>query len=324
MLNRDTIQKWMIEDGGNILFDPQNPDTFTGYVTFTKERAELALENNTHNRNLNPNRIIILEEAIRNGWWDENVSKINFEKDGTLSDGQTRLTACAKTGLPVRTLVSWGVDSDAQRKTDRRGARLFSDDLSIEGFKNAHNRASLTRNSYLRNNGHDLTELLGSGHNLTRINDVALFYYHQDNLEEINKEVKLVERIRASIRDLRIPSRVISVLAVEFAKVNENDADSFWKRLHDGIAVSDGDPVFLLRKRLVENSRSKMSRLPVLATAALIIKAWNCFEKGEYIKVLSYRPGGERPEPFPEIFDPYVLEKPTDASDNLPSIHDKD
>jgi hypothetical protein len=33
----------------------------------------------------------------------------------------------------------------------------------------------------------------------------------------------------------------------------------------------------------------------------LIVKAWNAYRAGEPVKVLKYRAGGDKPEPFPEL-----------------------
>ena len=304
MLDKNTIKRWMLEDGGKILFDPQNPGVFSGYVTFTRERAEMALENNTHNRGISTMNVNILIDSIKAGYWDDSVSKICFADDGSLSDGQHRLVACIKCGIPIRALVTWGVSCTAQNVIDRRGTRKLKDDMEIAGYKNVKALAGLTRLSYFKEKGVDVKTLVAYGRS-TAIADVVLFNYFLAHQDQIIEEQRLAESIRRRVKDLSIPAEVLNILSVEFDKINKLDAETFWSRLSAGYADYEGDPIFLLRKRLVENTKSTTNKIPKIVMAALIIKAWNFYEKGESIKNLSYRSGGSSPEAFPEIYNPY-------------------
>ena len=304
MLDKDTIMKWMIEDGGNILFDPKNPQIFNGYVTFTKESAEMALENNTKNRSLNRDRVFAAAEALVGGWWDANVSKINFASDGTLSDGQHRLTAAAETDIPMRVLVTWGVTKNAQRVTDRRGSRILADDLVIDGYNDARTLAALSRLSYARAKGVSLRDMMLQGRCTTKYPDVAVYYYFKGNEERIIREKSIANSVRRQVKALGIRRSIINVLAVEFDKISPDDAASFWTRLKTGGEGYDGDPINLLHNRLMKNALSNSARIPTVVMAALIIKAWNAYEKGEAVRSLRYYAGGDKPEEFPEIYDP--------------------
>ena len=134
MVDQTILKRWMLENNGSVLYDAMYDGVFNGYVTFTPERAKSALENNTKNRKLGLNKQIPpLIEAIENGLWDDNVSKINFDEECVLSDGQNRLEACVRSGNTIRTLVTVGVSKTAQSNTDRRGARTLQDDLTIHG-----------------------------------------------------------------------------------------------------------------------------------------------------------------------------------------------
>lgn len=309
MLDKNTLKKWMLEDNGRILYDPVHPGIFSGYVTFTPERASLALENNTHNRPLGVRKQLPpICESIKEGYWNDNVSKINFAKDGTLSDGQHRLEGACRTGMAIRCLVTWGVDKNAQSLVDRRGNRTLADDIAMDGGKSAHNLAAITRVLYLRSLGHSPKILLNKGTQATFIPDVIYYDYYLKNKEEIVEKTKLVNRAYNSVRDLQIPGNIMNVLVIEFDSVSPSDAKVFWERLSTGLAFWENDPVVALRKKLSDNARANVNKIPNAIISALIIKAWNCFERGEQVKLLKYTAGGANPEPFPEIYNPYLTD----------------
>ena len=310
MLDKVTLQEWMSEDNGYVLHDPLHKGVFTGYVNFTPERAKCALENNTHNRTLGVKRQLPgLMEAMQTGLWNDNVSKINFSSSGELSDGQHRLEACVRSQIPFRTLVTWGVTREAQLVTDRRGARKLADDFSIDGFKDSKNLAAIARILYARDKGFEVNALINrNGETGIYSSDIVVYYYFLNNEEYVVKMQKLVSRVFSQLRDLQINKSVLNVLAIEFSEISEEDAQAFWDRLRNGITTKEDDPIILLRRRLCDNARNKTNKMPKVVEAALIIKAWNFYMRGESVKQLMYRVGGANPEPFPEIYNPYKEE----------------
>lgn len=308
MVTREQIMGWMVEDGGSVLYDTKNPGVFTGYVTFTPDRAKSALENNTHNRKMGTGKQFpILKNVMQNGLWDANVSKINFEADGTLSDGQNRLYTGMHSQTTFRCLVTWGIDRTAQLVTDRRGARVLSDDLHIAGVKSANRVSAITKVYYFREEkGYEVKTIINKGSVLVSAPDTVLFRYFFDNAEKIKAGQLLVDRVMDSVRDLKISASTMNVLVIEFDKISTHDAAVFWDRLSTGITPAENDPVIMLRKRLSENARAGANKMPRPVEAALIIKAWNFYMSGETPKLLKYTAGGANPEPFPEIYNPYI------------------
>ncbi len=228
----------------------------------------------------------------------------------TLSDGQHRTLAVKETGVPIRTMITWGVDGSAQLVTDRRGSRSLKDDLDISGFKNTSNVAAIARILYLLDTrGFTPYAVINSGAATSSVSDVVLFEYFKSKSETIIDLNKLVSRVRDSVRDLSISSKVLNVLVIEFQKVNETDAQEFWHRLSNGITQIYNDPIIVLRKRLSDNAKSKINRLSPTVEAALIIKTWNYYMRGETVGTLKFSCGGAKPEKFPEIYNPYVIEE---------------
>lgn len=304
VITKTMMKQWMLENNGPIIYDPLHPWIFTGYVTWTPERCESALDNNTENRDIQRKRQLPgIKAALENGLWDDNVSKINFTKDGTLSDGQHRIVAGAETGIAFRSLVTWGVEREAQLVTDRRGSRTLANDFQIKKYPNAKKLAAVTRVLYQLDNGATPKQIASQGGERT-LPDVMLYNYYNQNAEYITKKERLVAKVYNSVRDLGINRGNINLLVSVFDDIDPDDADCFWGKLSSGVASSDDDPVVALRKRLSDNAHSKTSKIPKVVEAALIIKAWNLFERGETTKLLKYTAGGANPEPFPSIYNP--------------------
>lgn len=309
-LTKDTLRKWMLENGGNILYDPIHPGVFTGYITITEERASAMLAANVKNRKMGVSKQIPqLRKEIASGNWNDNVSKINFTKDTVLSDGQNRLFSVVAEHKPIRCLVTWGVDDDAQLVTDRRGTRTLADDLQIAGVKSAKEVSTVGRLYFLRAKGLSTYSVLNSGGaSTTQFPDQEIYRYIMSNLDKITALQRRAGSIYASLRELAVQSRNVQLLSIEFDEISEEDATAFWNSLSKGINLNDRNPIYLLRSRLLKAKTSNGEKLDARYQAALIIKAWNFYMKGETPGVLKYTQGGANPEPFPEIYNPYEMD----------------
>lgn len=303
MITKETIQRWMREDCGGILVDPLHPEVFSGYVRFTPERSAFCLEANERNRQITERSMRVLKEVMRDGYWDDNASNIRFDKDGILSDGQHRLKAGIETNTTFRCMVTWGVKRTAQQVIDRRGGRKLSDDISIEGFKNARRMAAIARIYYLKDNGVTVKDILQKGGKYDAP-DVKLYEFFCGRCDEIKSAERTADNVYSAVHGLGINRAVVNILSIAFNEISPEDAKAFWSKLHDGITEFEDDPIMLLRERLIRNSMSKTNKVPKVVMAALVIKAWNFYMRGETVKQLKYTSGGANPEPFPDIYDP--------------------
>lgn len=78
-------------------------------VLITPEMAEEFLKHNTRNRNIRLPYVEELATYMRQGKWDVTHQGIGFYEDGTLFDGQHRLHAIIKAGVPVKMMVTYGI-----------------------------------------------------------------------------------------------------------------------------------------------------------------------------------------------------------------------
>lgn len=103
--------------------------------TFTEVTPELAakwLNENTNNRRIRRAFVNELVKKIQNNQWVENTpDHIAFYDDGTLANGQHRLTAIAEAGVPVYTKIEYNIPRDAAICIDAGKKRTFSDNVQI-------------------------------------------------------------------------------------------------------------------------------------------------------------------------------------------------
>src|SRR5260370_32986795 len=98
--------------------------------TITPPIAEgLLLDYNSGNRPKKPKAIARYAEDMAAQRWSVTGDTIKFSK--RLRDGQNRLAACVRSGVPFRTYIVFGIDDDAFDRMDQGRNRSGSDILAI-------------------------------------------------------------------------------------------------------------------------------------------------------------------------------------------------
>jgi len=96
---------------------------------------------------------------------------------------------------------------------------------------------------------------------------------------------------------------VVGATAIyEFSRIDRDEALAFHDALVSGAGLTEGSPLLSLRRQMtkVAAGRYNTDRFDDLA---ITIKAWNAWLLGQQAKLLVYRRGGARPEPFPQPVD---------------------
>lgn len=110
----------------------------TTLETITPEIAEKYLEKNITNRNVRESWVTELSNAIKRGRFRLTHQGIGFDVKGKLIDGQHRLLAVVKAGLPVQLYVTRGLDEAVREVCDIQAKRSAGDILRLAGY-NFHN-----------------------------------------------------------------------------------------------------------------------------------------------------------------------------------------
>lgn len=111
----------------------ERKDMETKVVTITPDEARKFLANNPSNRHISENEVAKLAADMKEGRWMITHQGIAISKTGRLLDGQHRLTAVIKAGIPVRMMVTFNVDEDAVEAIDRGRRRSIADVFTFEG-----------------------------------------------------------------------------------------------------------------------------------------------------------------------------------------------
>lgn len=106
----------------------------TEVMNITPEMAERWLELNLNNRVRSPERENAYARAMLSGNWTLTHQGIAFRDDGTLLDGQTRLHAIVKAGIPVKMNVTFGVEcANKLLEVDTGRVRSYRNVMQISG-----------------------------------------------------------------------------------------------------------------------------------------------------------------------------------------------
>jgi hypothetical protein len=261
------------------------------FVIVTPDMARQWLAGNTHNRHLRGRRIGPLVADMSTGNYVLNGETVKRAADGTLLDGQHRLAAIAESGIAQEMLVVEGLAGPAQETTDIGIKRNFSDVLALRGEKDAFTLAAVCRLVTIWEAGG--RAYTGAG-NITPTPAQMLATLHR------YPGLRSVTRMAMNVSlHCDMPASHIGLGIWLFAGIDEEDADHFFARLADGQALVKGDPIYELRRALAE-ARNVKGRRSETYLVALMIKAWNAYRSGSKIAFLTFKPGGARPEAFPE------------------------
>ena len=103
-------------------------------LNITPEMAQKMLDKNVVNRVMSDRRIGSYAELMRNGDWSLTHQGVAFYEDGTLADGQQRLTGIIQAGVPVEMLVVRGLKKSQAIHIDTHRPRSKMDGIKIGGL----------------------------------------------------------------------------------------------------------------------------------------------------------------------------------------------
>lgn len=151
----------------------------TDIELITPEIATCYLSKNRVNRHISEPRVRAYAYDMMNNAWQLNGEAIRFNKAGDLIDGQHRLSAIIKCGVPVKMLVVRDID-DNITLYDRGRNRYVTDSMLIGGM-----------DSKLANNTHvSMAKLAFSMRNIRTPSDLQIKEFierHADALLELTK-----------------------------------------------------------------------------------------------------------------------------------------
>lgn len=262
-------------------------------VHLTPQLAKEWMARNPINRALRSGVVGRLADAIRRGEWMLNGETIKFDWNGNMLDGQHRTAAAVEANQSIWVFVVKGLDPKSQETVDRGIRRTLADMLKLRGEPYSPVLAAAI-NTYHRIQSGTLKYGAYSGRYYPSVQQAMRILEENPRIRE---GLAIGHRMGVT---LKLSTGVTGACRLLFMEKSEQDAIYFFEKLLTGSALEEGDPILVLRNELLRDmTRLEERRYHLHEKAALVIKAWNAYRRGEKVERLSWRSGGAHPEEFP-------------------------
>lgn len=262
------------------------PELQAQVVDVTPALAEKWLAQNTHNRTIRERAVLAYARDMEAGNWAENGEAIKFAADGTLLDGQHRLTAVVLAGVTVRMLVVTGLANATQETMDAGSKRRTADAFGLRGETNATTLSSITRRVWMWDQG----DYHFSGVSPTTAEAAKLLAQYPD----LRRSADIAVRTNHSFKCL--PQSVIGTAHHLFTRIDANETVWFFQRVADGAELATGHPILALRTRAVAEAADRR-RTPADRQMAYLIRTWNAVRQGRSLARILQDPDAPMPMP---------------------------
>lgn len=268
---------------------PRSSAVETEISEISPDLARDLLAKNPHNRNLRVRRVEQLAGAMTRGEWVFNGDAIRIADSGMLLDGQHRLAAIVRSGIPQTMLVVSGLPAITQETMDSGAKRSAGDILKLRGEKDVNRLAAITR-------------IVLSYEQRQTFRNPQVMPTTQEVVATLDRHPGIrgaVVQIRPLLSNVRCASGPMGAAYYFFSLVDPTDAELFITRLAMGTDLGELSPIHALRRQLTMPRGTRT--MPMAIQGALTIKAWNYWRAGDTVKHLVWRPGGGTAEKFPMI-----------------------
>lgn len=210
------------------------PITFKTRIV-TPDDARAMLAGNTDNRTLREGWVDQLAGLIKAGKWAITHQGIAIAKGGRLLDGQHRLHAIVRAGIPVEIMVATGLDDDSYRWIDGGKTRTTPDRIHLVDDSHVNRLCCSLVNNYLR---------YAKGANTPSVDDIETQFLHM-----VDSFVYVGSSFARPIKLLTLmPVGAAFVCYHHHFQANAVEAvESFIT----GKMLDEGDPILALREALL-------------------------------------------------------------------------
>lgn len=270
------------------------------------ERATQILDTMGTNRRLSSGVVGKYANLMKQGLWRNDGSPIRIATNGKLVDGQHRLFAVIESETTQEFVVQNNVPEDSFVTMDTGKPRSFSDIITIEfpDQPSVHLAASLTQLLFRWDQGMRSAALATGGNRSGgAVPNSLLLGYFREHRDAISLAARVGHRVLNGLYGFSPTSTGALHVLTSRLDDSEEDVADFFDRLQNGQDLSDGDPIYTLRRygeNVFRTSQNSRSRIPNDFALAYLIKGWNAYRDGVELHQLKFRKGGAKPEAFPE------------------------
>lgn len=248
----------------------KNPPETSVIIDFDPKVAEAVLaERNKGNRPPKPNKVQQFAADMTGNRWGLTGDTIKFGTDGRLLDGQNRLAACVRSGVPFRTHVVFGIDPMLFGRMDVGKPRNAADVLHIAGYKYASTLAAAIRWAHL---------LDTDPYNRQTLQPDFVLKLARTKYSDIEEFLKIGRDIN---RQFSHPAGQMAALVYNFSKSDSKKAEEFVRAWIRGDRNGRFQIIDTMQALLHSQKANNNGRIHELTRASIIVKAWNIFKLGQ-------------------------------------------
>lgn len=201
-----------------------------------------------------------------------------------LLDGQHRLESCVASGKPFVAYVTFGLNPLVRRSIDKGIKRRFSDDLKMDGEINSNVLASLIGRAYAYSKGDRHLTMKAVG--MTNAQGREFFDKHP----ELRRSVEVAVRTHDEFIGAKLRQSVVGVAHWLLMQADPTAAPEFFARLGDGVLPSKEEPMYHLRRRILQDKERRESAarkdkmfVPDWQLLCYIIRTWNVMLRNQTV-----------------------------------------
>ena len=248
----------------------------TSVMRITPVEAALILDRyNPDNRTLRASMVSVYAEAMTLGHWrSQNGQSIVFDTSGDLMNGQHRLAAIVRAGIPVDIGITLGAQREAMTTIDTGLRRSLGDLMSLAGHSSAHRRAAAIRWLYYLEIGPVALKSRPS------VAPTVL-------LDAVARWADATPFLACAGRGMRTltPRRGLTAALMTIThRVDGVKARDFWGKVGEGLGITDrSDPAARLRALYIAHKGRQHSRMAPYYQVGVVAKAWRAHLAGRPI-----------------------------------------
>ncbi len=244
-------------------------------ATVTPEIARAWLDQNISNRKVKASHVDAMARDMVAGDWKITGDAIRFDVNNLLLDGQHRLLACIKAGVPFTTAVIYGLPSEVKKSIDLGVSRSAADLLSMANIENANHVTAAARWLYTFRSG-----VVRRNANIK----VTVSEY----MAVLAKHKALPASVRECRRSHGIPISMVS--AIHYIGTHligfPDRASAMAEVMRSGSPDYQGDPIHKLRERMMRSRSDSKYGMHRNDVSAYFVHAWNNFAVRKSLEVV--------------------------------------
>ena len=238
---------------------------------------------NTDNRPVNKSAVERYARDMKSLAWRQDTGEtIKIAKDGSILDGQHRLEGVIKAGVGIYFWIATGLDKGVFAVIDTGKMRTGRDVFFVKKVKNYGSIPAII-SQYKVLDSKQMTSQHSTSVNLTNTSLINEYDSRPEFWDEIAHRAGSLYEAFSKI----LSKGMIGGFLAHLSEKSEIHANEFITQVCTGEGITNR-VILLLRNRLIADVADRTKSIDKLTKVALIVKAWNAYRTGTYVRQLKY------------------------------------